>query len=218
MTSELSEEIFGVELEAISLLLPGGFPCQDLSVAGERAGLDGARSGLFHELVRCLEYYQPEWFVLENVPGLLSHDNGRTHSTVLSRLEECGYGVAWRTIDAQYCGVAGKRRRVFIVGSLGSTAAFDVLFEPGEELGALQNKEPKGDQKPMCVGWDGGLSFERLRQCVVTKTHPTGAGEGNGVRRRLDRHRYRALGNSIVPEVAYRILSRIVQVNREAYE
>jgi DNA (cytosine-5)-methyltransferase 1 len=97
----------------------GGFPCQDLSVAGRRAGLNGDRSGLFFEFARIADELQPRWLLVENVPGLLSSADGRDFAVVLSTLVDLGYGVAWRTLDARYFGVPQRRRRVFIVGHLG---------------------------------------------------------------------------------------------------
>ena len=101
-------------------IITGGFPCQDLSVAGRRAGLAGNRSGLFWEICRLLKETQTQSFILENVPGLLSSNNGRDMGVVIRALEECGYSVAWRVLDAQYFGVAQRRRRVFIIGHLGN--------------------------------------------------------------------------------------------------
>jgi DNA (cytosine-5)-methyltransferase 1 len=112
-------------------LLHGGFPCQDLSVAGRRAGLDGGRSGLWFEFARLASELHPEWVLVENVPGLLSSNGGRDFAVLVQGLVELGYGVAWRILDAQFFGVAQRRRRVFIVGSLRDAArAAAVLFEP----------------------------------------------------------------------------------------
>jgi DNA (cytosine-5)-methyltransferase 1 len=113
-------------------VLVGGFPCQDLSVAGKRGGLDGARSGLFFEFMRIAGELQPEYVVIENVPGLLSSASGRDFAVVLDTLEKLGYGWAYRILDSQHFGVAQRRRRVFIVGCLGGQfeRAASVLFEP----------------------------------------------------------------------------------------
>ena len=100
-------------------IIVGGFPCQDLTVAGKRRGLAGERSGLFFEVVRLLEETKAKWFILENVPGLLSSNNGRDLGIVIGALAELGYGVAYRILDAQYFGVPQRRRRIFIVGCLG---------------------------------------------------------------------------------------------------
>jgi len=81
-------------------VLAGGFPCQDLSVAGRRAGLDGARSGLFFEIVRLADALRPRWLVLENVPGLLSSNSGRDMGAIVGALVDLGYGVGWRVLDA----------------------------------------------------------------------------------------------------------------------
>ena len=97
-------------------IITGGFPCQDLSVAGKRAGLAGKRSGLFWEICRLLDETRAQAFILENVPGLLSSNEGRDMAVVIEALVERGYRVGWRVLDAQYFGVPQRRRRVFIVG------------------------------------------------------------------------------------------------------
>jgi DNA (cytosine-5)-methyltransferase 1 len=101
-------------------IITGGFPCQDLSVAGKRAGLGGNRSGLFWEICRLLDETKTKHFILENVPGLLSSNNGADMGTVITALAQRGYGLAYRVLDAQHFGVPQRRRRVFIVGSLGN--------------------------------------------------------------------------------------------------
>jgi site-specific DNA-cytosine methylase len=98
-------------------LLCGGFPCQDLSVAGQRAGLAGDRSGLFFEFARIIDAFRPRWVLVENVPGLLSSNGGRDFGVVLGTLADLGYGVGWRILDSRFFGVPQRRRRVFIVGA-----------------------------------------------------------------------------------------------------
>lgn len=107
-----------------------GVPCQDVSVAGKRAGLAGERTELFYEFARILQELRPAWFVFENVPGLFSSNSGRDFAEILRVLMvECGYGISWRVLDSQYFGVAQQRRRVFIVGSLGKPCPAEILFE-----------------------------------------------------------------------------------------
>jgi DNA (cytosine-5)-methyltransferase 1 len=102
-------------------VLVGGFPCQDLSVAGQRKGLAGERSGLFFEFMRIAAELRPSWVVIENVPGLLTSDRGRDFHAVLATLADIGYGDrAYRILDSKYLGVAQRRRRVFIVASAGA--------------------------------------------------------------------------------------------------
>lgn len=107
-----------------------GVPCQDVSVAGKRQGLRGERTGLFYEFARILREIRPTWFVFENVPGLLSSNEGRDFAEIQRVLMvECGYGICWRILNSQFFGVAQRRRRVFIVGYLGKPCPAQILFE-----------------------------------------------------------------------------------------
>jgi len=109
-------------------LICGGFPCQDVSVAGRRAGLDGERSGLWFEFQRILRELRPRWALIENVPGLLSSNGGRDFAVILDGLGECGFGgIAWAVLNSEHFGVAQRRRRVFIVGGPTRRSAEQVL-------------------------------------------------------------------------------------------
>lgn len=111
-------------------LLAGGTPCQSFSIAGKRAGLDDPRGNLTIEFARLAGRLRPVWLVWENVPGVLSIDDGRTFGAFLGMLVELGYGIAYRVLDAQHFGVPQRRRRVFVVGHLGNwRAAAAVLLE-----------------------------------------------------------------------------------------
>lgn len=119
-------------LTSSNTVLSGGFPCQQISIAGSQAGLNkgsGTSSSLFWEMARVIEEFGPEWFVIENVPNLLSLDKGSAMELVLGELQRLGYSVAWRVLDAQYFGVPQRRRRVFIVGHKGNDElAIQALF------------------------------------------------------------------------------------------
>ena len=91
-------------------LICGGFPCQDVSVAGKRNGLSGARSGLWFEFERIIREFKPKWVLIENVGGLLSSNSGEDFRTIIQTLDELGYGVAWRVLDSQYFGVPQRRK------------------------------------------------------------------------------------------------------------
>ena len=144
-------EVKGPELGAVDLVC-GGFPRQDLSVAGRRAGLAGERSGLFFEFMRVIAAIRPRWLVIENVPGLLSSNGGRDMGTVVGTLGELGYWWAYRVLDAEYFGVAQRRRRVFIVANLGDrTAAAKVLFEPESCDGDSPPRREAGAETARCV-------------------------------------------------------------------
>ena len=115
-------------------LLAGGFPCQDLSVAGRRRGLAGSRSGLFFEFARVAdELVRPGgWLLVENVPGLLSSNGGRDMGVVVATLADLGFSdLAYRVLDSRYFGVPQRRRRVFIVARRArGRRASEVLLEP----------------------------------------------------------------------------------------
>jgi len=127
-------------------IITGGFPCQDLSVAGKRAGLVGERSGLFWEIARLIEETKTEWFILENVPGLLTSNKGKDFGVVIGTMADIGYSLAWRVLDAQHFGVPQRRRRVFIVGrrTTDGLSSAEVLFKPeGLRRNTTQSK-PQG--------------------------------------------------------------------------
>lgn len=111
-------------------VLCGGTPCQSFSIAGLRKGLDDPRGNLMFTFGAIADRYRPRWLVWENVPGVLSSNSGRDFGSFLGLLGEIGYGFAYRILDAQYAGLAQRRKRVFVVAHLGSwQRAAAVLFE-----------------------------------------------------------------------------------------
>ncbi len=120
-------DVHGVESPPTVDVLCGGFPCQDYSVAGQRGGLAGDRGALWWQYHRLIDSIRPAWVVAENVPGLLSSKDGQDFETIITSLTECGYGVVWAVLDAQYFGVAQRRRRVFIVGHSGGHPRPEIL-------------------------------------------------------------------------------------------
>ena len=112
-------------------MLVGGTPCQDLSIAGKRAGLNGSRSGLFFEFVRSLREKKPQYFIWENVAGALSSNGGWDFARVLLEFSQAGYSVWWQVLDATWFGIPQHRERVFVVGSLGRESPLEILFKPG---------------------------------------------------------------------------------------
>jgi DNA (cytosine-5)-methyltransferase 1 len=122
-------------------LLVGGTPCQDFSVAGLRAGLDGSRGNLTLEFLRLAQRLRPRWLVWENVPGVLSNNGGRDFGAILGGMVELGFGFAYRVLDAQYVRTFGlpwavpqRRRRVFVVGYLGDWRPAAAVFFDRESL------------------------------------------------------------------------------------
>ena len=164
-------------LDPIDLLV-GGTPCQSFSVAGLRKGLDDPRGNLMLTFGAIARHFSPRWLVWENVPGVLSSNGGRDFGTFLGMLGELGYGFAYRVLDAQYFGVAQRRRRVFVVGCLGDwRAAAAVLFE----LASLSGNPPPSREKRQ--GTTGGTSPSPQyggsdKECSDTVTSKWAKGSG----------------------------------------
>ncbi|MFX3889186.1 DNA cytosine methyltransferase [Streptococcus suis] len=120
----------------------GGFPCQAFSIAGKRAGFEDTRGTLFFEIARFASILRPKYLFLENVVGLLNHDNGNTFETILGALDELGYDAEWQVFNSKNFGVPQNRERVFIIGHLrgaGGRAIFP--FGRGDkEIGSLQGQ------------------------------------------------------------------------------
>lgn len=120
-------------------ILVGGTPCQSFSIAGKRGGIADERGALMYAYLGIVETYRPRWIVWENVPGVLSSNSGYDFTSFLAGLEECGYGWAYRVLDAQYFGVPQRRRRIFVVGHIDNRTdlAAKVLFEPESLCGDI---------------------------------------------------------------------------------
>lgn len=114
-------------------LIVGGSPCQSFSIAGNREGLKG-ESGLMFEYIRAVREVMPRYFVWENVPGALSSEKGAAFGQLLHEMDVLGYGLAWRVLDAQFFGVAQRRRRVFLVGCLGNGGRPAQILFDGESM------------------------------------------------------------------------------------
>ena len=171
-------EVTGEQLRAAGFdptdgIITGGFPCQDLSVAGKRAGLAGERSGLFWEICRLLDETRTQIFILENVPGLLSSNNGRDMACVIEALVKRGYRVGWRVLDAQYFGVPQRRRRVFIVGCLGNSGRTpeEILAIAEGRAGYLAKGNAK--RKDVATGSSIGFGESSFGQFVEGETSAT---------------------------------------------
>ena len=139
-------------------LVVGGSPCQSFSIAGGRTGLEGA-SGLMWEYVRCVREVMPRWLLWENVPGALSSSHGEDFRCLLEALDALGYGLAWRVLDAQFFGLAQRRERLFVVGSLGdggAERACSVLFEP-ESL-SWDTRSSREKRKELAARAGGGAA------------------------------------------------------------
>jgi len=153
-------------------LLVGGTPCQSFSVAGLRKGLEDPRGNLALTYVGILDHFRPKWFVWENVPGVLSSNKGRDFATFLTALGIIGYGWSYRMLDAQYFGVAQRRRRVFVVGHLGDwRPTAEVLFESESLSRNTKKGKRKGEEIARCLTTGIGTRYDGETDTFVTKVY-----------------------------------------------
>jgi len=149
-------------------LLVGGTPCQSFSVAGLRKGLADPRGNLMLTFLAIAQRHRPRWIVWENVPGVLSSNRGRDFGTFLGALGELGYGFAYRVLDAQWFGVAQRRRRVFVVGYLGDwRRPAKVLFE--RESVRRDSPPSREAREGAAAGIGGGPDGGRIAGAVTRK-------------------------------------------------
>ena len=169
-------------------LIVGGSPCQSFSVAGKRLGMDDPRGNLAIEFCRVVDEVRPTWFIFENVAGLLSSDEGRDFGTLLELMGECGYGIAYRILDARNFGVPQRRRRVFVIGHIGGDwrRAASVLFESeslsGNTTPSQAERETDSESLGRSTGtssgtargmnWDGSQERGTLTTRTIDQTMP----------------------------------------------
>lgn len=198
-------------LEPVDIIC-GGFPCQDLSVAGRGTGLDGGRSGLFFELMRVVREIRPRYVFMENVTALLARGLGR----VLGELAACGYDARWDCVPASSVGAPHQRDRIFILAADAERGGLreqpiaiawsdgrTVAPGDGAERDASRARLERGGQGlPSFGDWCGWQPASAVRRV------DDGAAEGvDRPRRRRpvnDKPRLRALGNAVVPQAAAR--------------
>jgi DNA (cytosine-5)-methyltransferase 1 len=156
-----------------------GSPCQDLSIAGKGAGLAGTRSGLFYEAIRVVAETQPEIALWENVPGALSSNRGADFLAVLRAFRDIGaVDIGWRVLDAQWLGVAQRRRRLFLVADFRARRAGEILAleqgvsgDPPEIVEAWQAtaESVAGSAGASSIYWDGGQLSDTLDVSMLVK-------------------------------------------------
>ncbi len=155
-------------------LICGGFPCQDLSIAGRRKGFDGERSGLWRHFARIIGTSLPRWVLIENVPGLLSSKGGQDFQTLLKSLVTFGYCVAWRIFDSKYFGVPQQRRRVFIVGSLGNGRSAEVLFESQGLFGDSKKGKEIRKENSRVIGEGSASNHKKIPVAFTASSQSNG--------------------------------------------
>ncbi len=157
-------------------LICGGFPCQDVSLAGKRAGLAGERTTLWSEFARLIRELEPRWVLAENVPGLLSSDDGRFFGNVLRDLATCGYDAEWDCIPAAAVGAPHRRYRVFIVAHAQRERDAGRLRSRAEQIIATNDAECCGEDVPNTDGREQGRRVKSQRGQAQRDTDAPGNG------------------------------------------
>ena len=174
--SQLVSDGIGVDV------ICGGFPCQDVSVAGRKDGIEGARSGLYREYIRLVGDIRPRFIIMENVTGLL---NGGLHA-VLGALAQIGYDAEWHCVRAARFGLPHKRDRIWIVAHPSGS---------GWQRLVTHNRLSECQKAPLAKPRDTVAGY--WMQLVADKC---GLRTGDGVSLQLERHRLKSLGNAVVPD------------------
>jgi DNA (cytosine-5)-methyltransferase 1 len=169
----------------------GGWPCQDVSNANsQRAGLEGARSGLFYHLARLLEVVKPSWVVLENVPGLLTADQGTALESIIERLEDIGYMGGWFSANTRDSGLPQDRDRLFFVGTFRSNRSYEFFLDGGELSWDFASSKPQRSQdrseirngartnSALVVQRRGGFGYTMAKSVCPTIRAQTGKHQG----------------------------------------
>ena len=157
-------------------LLVGGFPCQAFSIAGKRLGFGDTRGTLFYDIARILSHKRPQRFLLENVKGLLSHDNGKTFSAIIRILTDLGYCVEWQVLNSKDFGVPQNRERVFFSGHLG-VEGFRKVFH----IGGIDSGDSSEDKKGRDVAHTI-TNGEKLRGSYIKESQKLSDAQGQGAK------------------------------------
>lgn len=218
-------------------VITGGFPCQDLSVAGKQRGMgEGTRSGLWSEIVRLVGELRPQYVIVENVAALLagpSERRGGWFGRVLGDLAECGYDAEWENIPASALGAPHRRERVWLVGypcqarseqhaGMAVHSRVELCDGVGVPHGVIADAERIGQSRPgrafqsiypaAQAYWETNQSQYGIRWPSV----PPVRGADDGFSRKLDEPRIAALGNAVVPQIPELIGHAILQARAAA--
>jgi len=219
-------EINARELPDFDLLV-GGFPCQAFSIAGKRAGFNDTRGTLFFDIARILKEKRPRNLVLENVKGLLSHEQGKTFQTILGVLADLGYFVEWQVLNSKDFGVPQNRERVFIVGHLGAEPrrkVFPIRQSNNRNIEEIRSKRLiRGRNKSLsgCIDTRGAnragkadldkilFNEPRIRRLTPLECERLQGFPDNWTEGLSDTQRYKTLGNAVTVNVVEAVMSSL---------
>jgi len=199
-------------------LLVGGFPCQAFSVAGKRLGFDDTRGTLFFDIARICAEKRPRHLVLENVKGLLSHDNGKTFETIIGVLTDLGYFVEWQVLNSKDFGVPQNRERVFIVGHLGGEPRRKVFpirkddqhnTEQSVIGSTLTSRYPASQREGTYIKKEGS-GRPKIRKLTPLECERLMAYPDNWSAGESDTQRYKMCGNGVVSNVVQAVIERLL--------
>jgi DNA (cytosine-5)-methyltransferase 1 len=205
-------------------MLVGGFPCQAFSIAGKRKGFEDTRGTLFFDIARIIKAKQPRLVFLENVKGLLSHDNGETFRTIIATLDELGYDIQWQVLNSKNHGVPQNRERVFIIGHLRGTSrpeVFPFTDNGGKNiiqlLGGSQSERVysrKGISSTISTMQGGNLQPKVFEERRIRRLTPTECERLQGFPDQWtvgsDTQRYKQCGNAVTVNVIRDIAERLL--------
>ena len=177
MTKIHEDERYKASIGTIDVFC-GGTPCQSFSVAGLRKGMADPRGNLALHFLRIANEIRPRWIVWENVPGILSSNRGKDFGSFLGAMGQLGYGWAYRVLDAQYFGLAQRRKRVFVVGYLGDwRCAAAVLFDTESLSGnpAPSREKGKGVARTLTASTGGSSAKEQQHTFIGVEGNPLNA-------------------------------------------
>lgn len=203
----------------------GGFPCQDLSTAGNQAGFEGERSSLYREMLRVVSECLPRYAIFENVSGLLSGDRGRWFARFLYDLAEIGYDAEWHSVSASYIGAPHHRDRVWIIaypqhdgqptseerqGVQAGNGRGEKRSEPARKLARLsvsgvpaypndERRERKPKIAELLKSQVESMRSSEGKRDRFTLSEPGLCGANDGFSSRT--HRLKGLGNAVVPQI-----------------
>ena len=180
-------------------VLTGGFPCQDISVAGKQKGIDAERSGLWSECARLLGEVRPSYAIFENVTALLSGDEGRWFQRVLFDISQVGYDAEWHCISASELGAHHHRDRVWIIAYPSSSRFETREIQTQKQILSTLEIKLRG----------GGFSRSGWRE-----PEPELGRVANGIPNRA--HRLKGLGNAVVPQIPELLGRAILEIHRQA--
>ena len=191
----------------------GGTPCQDLSVSGKRAGLNGSRSRLFFEFVRAIKEKKPQYFIWENVKGALSSNGGWDFARVLLEFSQAGYSLWWEVLDATWFGIPQHRERVFVVGTLRGKPESRIFLKPkssksspdlsGQTTNTIRKRYRGGEATGSYIIESELNAQNRLSAVIQSKKQYARVYDSNGISPTLHRH----TGGGQITKIAIPVLT-----------